>query len=128
MSLTRAFKEMRRKGLVARQNFSCCGGCAGGEIATYVSKLPEAKFRKVKGSVFYHAQAAADKRRGEDFYMSFGKVTCTNGRETQHSTKEVGWMVCECLIAAGIDHEWTGDPTVGIKIIGQGQWRTVSYG
>ena len=48
LRLREAFKDLRKAGYFARQNFTCCQSCAWAEI-------PEEKSDKV---VFYHAQEA----------------------------------------------------------------------
>ena len=53
--LKEAFKDLRKAGYFARQNFTCCQLCAWAEI-------PEEKSNKV---VFYHQQDAAGKADDE---------------------------------------------------------------
>lgn len=54
-ALTQSFKDLRRLGYFARQNFECCQSCAWASV-------PEEKEDKV---VFYHRQDA--KRLNHDF-------------------------------------------------------------
>lgn len=54
-NLTQAFKEIRKKGYFARQNFLCCQSCAWAAV-------PDGKDEKV---VFYHNQDADGIRYGE---------------------------------------------------------------
>ncbi len=35
--LTEAFKAMRKKGILARQNFSCCTSCGSSELAVMIT-------------------------------------------------------------------------------------------
>jgi hypothetical protein len=53
-NLTLAFKELRKAGYFARQNFLCCQSCAW-------SAVPDGKDEKV---VFYHRQDADDVQYG----------------------------------------------------------------
>jgi len=61
--LNNLFKELRKIGYVARQNFSCCTSCASYELGDYFSKkgIPEGKGRK---AVYYHHQNTQDIDKG----------------------------------------------------------------
>ena len=55
MTITRigkAFAALRRQGYIARQNYLCCGTCAGAAIATDIKE----KRLKPRGAVFYTKQ------------------------------------------------------------------------
>lgn len=119
-SLNDAFKEMRKAGLIARQNFSCCGGCAGYEIATDVTRIidknPEKK-NSIKGACFYHRQNNEDKVRGDNFYLHFGSIDTTKYGEVGLSTVSVGGLVCEILSMHHVPFRWNGKLEECIEII-----------
>lgn len=107
---------MRKAGLIARQNFSCCGGCGGGELET----LWLQRGRKAKGGVFYHSQAAARLRKGDDLNLIYGQFDATvEGvqQKSEFDTTKTGEVVVQCLRDAGLVVEWNGDPdrTVEVK-------------
>jgi len=104
-----AFKAMRKAGLVARQNFSCCGSCAGYEIATDIKAMPAERRAKVRGCAFYTRQAAADfDRRGfTGLYIPYGPVDVDDA-QVGLDTVAVGQIVATSLREAGIAVEWDG--------------------
>ena len=104
-----AFRAMRKAGLVARQNFSCCGSCAGYEIATDIEAMPTATRERVYGTAFYTRQTAADfARRGfTGLYISYGPVD-VDDTQVGLDVVAVGQIVATCLREAGIEVEWDG--------------------
>jgi len=108
--LGNAFKAMRKQGLLARQNFSCCGGCASYALATKAKQKQEAG-TPVKGYAFYHAQDAGNMRTGQDFYIGYDGINL--------SAVEVGKLVVDCLTAAGVKTAWTGDSSTRILVVNE---------
>ena len=110
-----AFRAMRKADLVARQNFSCCGSCAGYEIATDIKAMPDAQRAKVRGCAFYTRQTAADfNRRGfTGLYIPYGPVD-VDDVQVGLDTVAVGQIVATSLKEAGIIVVWdgTGDKTI----------------
>ena len=88
--LNEAFKDLRKAGYFARQNFLCCQSCAWAEI-------PEEKSDKV---VFYHRQDAAGKDDNE-MYLGWSG----DGNE-----------ICNIFSKHRIDTEWDGDSSNRILI------------
>jgi len=88
--LREAFKDLRKAGYFAGQNFMCCQSCAWAEI-------PEEKSNKV---VFYHQQDAAYK---EDDEMYIGWAG--DGKE-----------ICDIFSKHRIDTEWDGASNTRILI------------
>lgn len=117
LALNKAFKALRKQGFIARQNFSCCNGCAGNEIANEVeAKIDAGKLREgFKGSVFYTRQQrmiTESKRTTiiQKVYLSFGPLDTSKHGEKGVSTKEAGDLVAEALKDAGVTFEWDGSP------------------
>jgi hypothetical protein len=113
--LNRAFAAMRRQGLIARQNFSCCGGCAGYEITEDAVKLVK-KGRKVNGSVFYHRQDTERFMDGETLFLAYGPLESTELGTIGLSTEAVGTLVMAALEAEGLHPSWNGDPDARIEL------------
>ena len=88
--LNEAFKDLRKSGYFARQNFMCCQSCAW-------SAIPEEKEDKV---VFYHQQDAARKEDNEIYVGWSG-----NGKE-----------ICDVFANHLIDTEWDGNESTRILI------------
>lgn len=118
--LTKAFRELRREGFIARQNFACCGSCASYEIAKSVSDkidagLPEEQHPM--GCVFYSRQdneafAERDRRwRGTDdfyLYLKYGAVHTHKHGAIGHQDVRVGEQVRYECERAGLWVEWSG--------------------
>jgi hypothetical protein len=90
--ITEAFKELRKLGYFARQNFWCCQSCAWAAV-------PENKSDKV---VFYHKQDTEGlKGRGRCHLAWSGD----------------GHEICRVLNRHGITTEWEGDSNKRILMI-----------
>ncbi|MEU7751130.1 hypothetical protein [Micromonospora sp. NPDC049171] len=68
-NLTRAFAELNERGVVARENFSCCGTCASAEIHDERDDS-----RHWHGYVWYHQQDTESLLASEDgeVYLGYG--------------------------------------------------------
>lgn len=118
--LTAAFADMRKNHkLLARQNFSCCGGCAGYEIAHFAEEKYNAKTRKqFAGAVYYHRQTAEARDDGYDFYLYFGGIDSDKyGVISTASDKEVGNTICQVLKEHGIETFWEGSENTAIRLL-----------
>jgi hypothetical protein len=91
-SITNAFKDLRRLGYFARQNFLCCQSCGWAAV-------PEDKEDKV---VFFHNQDYQDKVEGRPFYLAW------NGD---------GKQICSVLRMHGVEVEWSGDSNQRIRVV-----------
>lgn len=116
--LTKVFRELRKQGLIARQNFLCCGNCAGSQIACDITEMiDKGKDRaSIKGCVFYHQQDAERFREGYDLWLAFGNVDTEKYGKVGLSTVAVGYMVCAELAKAGIRYEWDGNESKRISV------------
>lgn len=118
--LNQAFKKLRALGFVARQNFSCCNGCAGAEIAGDVAALSEGRRAHVAGAVFYTRQDTdcMYDRRGafRGTWVTYGPVTCSKVGTFGLPAAEVGKAVAEALREVGLGVEWDGDPATRIWV------------
>lgn len=74
-NLTKAFRELRKVGYFAKQNFTCCQTCAWAEVPDGVEKV-----------VFYHNQDNETKKQGEPFHLAWSG----DGREIQRILKKNG--------------------------------------
>lgn len=92
-NLTKAFKELRKHGYFARQNFTCCQSCGWAEV-------PDDKGDK---AVFYHNQDYQSYKEGGDLYLAWSGD---------------GNLICSVLRENGLDVEWEGTPDVRIRVTG----------
>ena len=69
--LDRAFEDLEQRGIVARQNFSCCGTCGAGEIWDEMQTQIE-NGRARRGYTFYHVQDTESAADGYGLYLSYG--------------------------------------------------------
>ena len=102
VQINRLFAALRKQGMLARQNFSCCSGCAGGELAA----LPG--FKDATGVVYYHHQDAEvwSGRRGKTLMLRFG-VSQEDAADA--AIAAVGHEVVKVATSLGLPTKWNGD-------------------
>lgn len=106
--LDAAFDAMQRRGVVARQNFSCCSNCGHAEMPGEIEAMgPNAH---VVGYAFYHMQDTESAAEGGGIYVKYGSVE-TGGEVA------VGEVIAEELRRAGLKVEWDGDPSRAIGVV-----------
>ena len=115
LKLTEAFKILRKEGFIARQNFMCCGNCAGYDIATIVSKMPEKKRAKVKGCVFYHHQDNDRLKETGKVMLAYGPLETSAHGTVGLPDVEVGRRVVEVLKQVGLTVDWNGEGSQRIE-------------
>lgn len=120
--LNAAFRALRKLGLIARQNFSCCRGCAESEIATKLGKQIDAgkiDHAQVKGGVFYSRDEAERRDNGWAFNISFWPIDVTGHGDVGGTREEIGGVVVDTLLRFGIKTEWNGDGYELILVVPQ---------
>lgn len=106
-AVTRAFRVLHRDhGFMTRSNFSCCGGCAGAEMAQINDARPKEK--QAHRGVFYHRQSTQGLKDHGVIYLNFGGMT--EEFDAPEFTVEAGKLVVAALKAEGVDCEWKGGP------------------
>lgn len=112
--ITRAFQELRRKGYVALQNFSCCGSCAAYEIGQRLKDkgIPEPLWK----AVHYNRQSNDSFRA----HRSWGRRR-TELTHDLHSVLYLSWQgdaseIVSILKAQGLDARHDGDDARCIEI------------
>lgn len=116
-NLANAFRELRKMGFIALQNFSCCQTCGNAEIAQRAEKMEESKRQQLKGRVFFHYQDNQDRRNGHNFYLSFGTIHSDEYGYLGFPATECGRIVSEILVKHGVPHKWDGNKQTRILII-----------
>lgn len=106
--LETAFAALEARGIVARQDFTCCGTCGAAEINDEFSALPGAR-----GYTFFHTQSTEHAIDGLGIALSYGAA----GAEASDADHvEVGREVAEALRAAGLRVDWSGALSMCIMV------------
>jgi hypothetical protein len=110
------FTQLRKLGIIARSNFSCCQNCGCSEISLSFYDFSPAKKEKTKGYVFWHHQDEDHFKDNGKLYLSYGQMT-ENGK-TFGNALEVGKLIVEHLEKQGLKVEWNGNTDTRILVEG----------
>jgi hypothetical protein len=114
-NLSRAFEEMRRRGLLAEENYhySSSSGLApmAEEAARRVRRGVE-----VLGYVYYEDLYARYFNLGEHLSLAYGQLEHDDLGKIGMVARQVGKVVCECLDMHGVAYEWDGYPGRPIQV------------
>jgi hypothetical protein len=108
--LARFRKEARvffGRPVLTKRGFSCCGGCASAEL-TCAWEADKRGDKRAIGAAYYSRQGAADYRRGEDIYFSFGAFEPQGDCSRDTMTNRIGDLLAESLRREGCEVEWSG--------------------
>jgi hypothetical protein len=105
------FAALETKGIIARQNFTCCNSCGIAEIGDEIRGF--AKKAKPMGYTFYHMQDTERAYQGGPLFLAFGTVDGTDG-----DTLRVGEIVRDTLTEHGLTVEWDGSLDKRICVTG----------
>lgn len=95
--LTKAFDNLNKANIVAKQKFTCCITCGSSKISEY--EKPD----KV-GYVFYHCQDLEEIRMNDSVYLAFGSFS---GK--YEDSKLVGYVAKLVLEKHGLKVIWDGE-------------------
>ncbi|MEU9119266.1 hypothetical protein AB0C96_05300 [Streptomyces sp. NPDC048506] len=102
--VAQAFAALAAKGLTARMNFSCCSGCALGEIAAERAEGD-------RGFVFFHYQDTEAAAEGHGLAVRYGAYAEPGEDDASAEARTaVGRTAVAALTAAGLPVQWDGDP------------------
>lgn len=124
-NILKAFAYLRKKGIIARANFSCCQNCAGYDITQIaVKQINEGK--EVNGCVFWHAQDEQNWQRTGSMFLGFGDMDSGElGGKIGLETTEVGKRVVEALKKYNVPCEWNGSSEKRIKVMEKEQLKLI---
>jgi hypothetical protein len=122
--LAKAFDELAEIGVLARQNFACCGTCASAEIGGECDDT-----RAWRGYVYFHAQDAERIPESRETYLGYGAFleeylaeADWNALSDQAKDETYAKIVCELMAEAttvlerhDITVEWNHD--LGTRIL-----------
>lgn len=120
--LNKAFQLLRKEGLIAKQRFMCCRGCAGCQLTHDITESLDKGGKRPMGAVFYTKQDGFfDEPRGrhprpQKLYLSFGNVETTKYGDIGEPTVKVGERICKALDAVGLHWEWDGTENTCILV------------
>lgn len=103
-AITKASRMLRKDGILVKRRFSCCNGCACGELPEEFAKVPEAT-----GALYVHQQAEGHYResvkRGKPEIM-FGFTS--KAPDDDPATIAVGEAARKAFLACGLKVTWNG--------------------
>lgn len=100
--LDTAFATLETMGIIARQNFSCCGTCGAGEILDEMDAATK-QGRKVVGYAFYHAQDTESAADGYGLCLNYG-----TDQDDEARALEIARQIVDVLEAQGLTTAWDG--------------------
>ncbi len=100
--LDSAFAALETLGIIARQNFSCCGTCGAGEILDEMAAAAT-QGQKAYGYTFYHAQDSESAAEGYGLCLNYGTE-----QDDEEAALAVAQKVVGVLEAHGLATEWDG--------------------
>jgi len=109
--IDRAFAALEAKGIVARQNFTCCQTCGNAEIGEEIEEF--AKTIEPKGYTYYHMQDTEGACEDGSLYLAYGTVGGTD-----EDAVAVGNTIRDTLVENGLTVEWDGQLDKRICITG----------
>lgn len=113
--LDRVFEDLERSGIVARQNFACCGSCGSAEIFDEIDAVRQQGL-EVRGYTFYHMQDTDHAVDGAGLYLGYGAV-----ENDPAAALEIANEIVDRLARYGFQTEWNG--TVKTRIHVALEWR-----
>ena len=109
--LDKAFAELDRGGIVARQNFTCCQTCGHSEIGDEIKQARA--YREIHGYVFYHMQDTEQACASGHLYLAYGSV-----EEGEEPIANVGKRIVETLQRQGLRTDWNGSHNERVLVVG----------
>lgn len=101
--LDRAFADLQKDGILARQNFWCCGTCGGDAVVDEIARANKRK-HTFDGYTYFHEQDTAIAVLGHGLNLGYG----TPDFEPKESVA-IGLLVVKALRKHGLKPQWSGD-------------------
>lgn len=100
--LEAGFAALEAAGVVARENFTCCGTCGAAEIGDEIDTAQAAGIA-VRGYTFFHWQDTDSAVDGHGLYLSYGAIEDTEG-----AGLAIGRDIMTVLERSGLQPSWNG--------------------
>jgi hypothetical protein len=107
--LVTALDALESKGIVARQNFTCCMTCGHTEIGEELEAFEEAG-GVARGYVSFHQQATERVVDGDDINFAYGSV------QEDVSSEEIAAELADELRKAGLAVDWNGESSMCVMV------------
>ncbi len=108
--LDAAFKALEEKGIVSRQNFSCCGTCGAAEIWDEMEDFQNAG-NMVRGYTFFHMQDTESAVDGGGLYLNYGSTD-----EGEDASVSIGRDIQRELEVHDLKTNWDGTLSTRIGV------------
>lgn len=108
--LDAAFAGLEAEGIIARQNFSCCGSCGSYEIWDE-AQAEEARGKTVQGYAFFHMQDTESAVEGDGLYLNYGAA-----EEGDEAAVAIGHRIVRQLERNGLRTAWNGELNLRIGV------------
>jgi len=124
--ITKAFRLLKKEnGIISRQNYLCCGSCAGYALADRIEKENKERPGRWNGAVYYHHQSNDNLVETGECYVAFGHAKECNDPSNvviddscPQDTKDIGQCLVEALELNSVKTEWDGSPFSCVLIKG----------
>lgn len=100
--LDAAFAALEADGVIARQNFTCCGTCGSAEIWDAIATF-ETTYGPARGYAFYHVQDTESAVEGGGLYLNYGAV-----EDGEAAALTIARDIVAELEAHGLQTDWNG--------------------
>lgn len=119
--LKAAFETLEDEGIVARENFTCCGNCGVAEIGEEIEDYQSQTGRAAVGYVFFHQQDTENAVEGYGLHFNYGSA---EEDWTEEKSLAVGQRLYNVLQAVGLTPDWDGSISrrVSVKIDWKRRW------
>lgn len=113
--LDKAFAELEERGVICRQDFTCCGNCGVAEIGLELNEA-EQRGAHVRGYAFYHQQDTEAAVDGHGIFLNYGAE-----KEGEAAALAIAREIVTTLKHHGLDPQWNG--SIGQRIHVPLVWR-----
>lgn len=120
------FPILRKRGYLARMNFSCCSSCAGYDLASKAAELAK-KGKPPTGCAFWHHQDEDGYLRSGRLALRYGQLDTSEvgkvGKDSKAVGEELVALIAEqaALLNNPVEVEWDGDPNSVIWVSDAGR-------
>ena len=113
--LDAAFAELTNAGIVARQDFTCCGNCGVAEIGAEI-ETEAASGIVPRGYTFYHQQSTEAAVEGCGLMLSYGAMEAGDAKAVA-----IGHEIVATLVRHGLPCDWNGtiERCIGVPLVWQ---------
>jgi hypothetical protein len=108
--LDATFAALEDKGIVSRQNFSCCGTCGSSEIWDEIN-IQRSAGVDVQGYTFFHMQDTESAVEGFGLYLNYGST-----EDGEESSVSIGRDIQNELHKFGLQTDWDGKLSKRIRV------------